>query len=244
MKLTENNPVVNEQLKHLKEAKSLPKKKRLRYYFDFFKMPALYTLLGLVAVFFLVKTIFFSPETIFNGSLLNAMELQTTDEEFLEPFCTFASLDSKKSKFLFTSTDYYAPNDANVTSRLLANIAAGESDFFVCNETDLLSLADDGYFEDVTLLLPEPLLSSLREDFFYYDYTQNAIEDDDEYGNIPIAIRITNSPILAASGSYAYEGAGDIYFCFAVNSDRVSNSLLFLQWLLGMEQPISSPTED
>jgi len=230
MKKSDLDPIASEQRRHLKEASNLPWSKRFLYYLDYFKVPAIISVACILFFAILIKTIFFAPPTILAGDFINAPnESVYTDDELKTAFLNYASDTAEDGVIYFCSTTQYDPDNYIAASRMLANLSAGESDFIICNEDDFRTMADNGFLMVLSKILPAGMLSQTGR-LIYHDFTANDKSDDDNLGNVALGYDVTDSPILAACGSF--EQGKTCIFCFPVNSTRTDAALTFLDWIL------------
>ncbi len=232
MKQSDKHPLAAERRRHLREASSLPLKKRISYYINYFRGWLIgIPLAAIISVVFL-KAFFFGPESVLYGYFVNAPYTMNVEEDvFLEDFISYAQIDPNKEKVYFNSTFSLENAEQAELSKLLSALTLGEIDFFICEDTAYKELAGEGLLTDLNTWLTEEELSSYgdRPVRFASSDTDTSAEPSLCEGKL-VAIDVTDSIRLQQSG--AYEGEEHIYYCFAVNAPHKDMSLLFLDWLL------------
>lgn len=223
----EKHPLRAEKRKQFKKAASLPLGKRLLYYFDYFKFYIIGIPVAGFLIFLLVKALFFAPNTALYGYFVNApVAMETEDDVFLQDFFTYAGIDETKENIYFSSDFSLAGADSATMSKFVSNLSLGEIDFFICDRKTLDELAKEDILINLAYYFDEATLQAHKARLFSYQEATGT--ESEEFA--PIAVNITDSPILKESGAFA--GAGEVYFCVAGNSRRKENTTLFLEWLL------------
>lgn len=222
-----NNPVRKEKLENLKRAKELPFKKRVLYYFDFFKFYILGFLLALVLIYIVLTQMVFAPDVILNGYIVNRTEITSIpDEEFLKSFPDYNLINPKKEKMYFTSDMFFDENNPDSAVKLIATMSSGEADYVLCNKETMERLAQMGLLSDINHY---PELSDYSDRFVYYDHTKNDTDEDDSLGICAYGIEISDSVVL--NNFHAFHENEKVYICFG-KKEYLSDTLLhFIKWI-------------
>lgn len=225
-----NNPVADERKKNLEKAKELPFKKRMLYYFDFFKIPASILLFFFIFVFFLIKDVILAKDTAITVTVVNQAVTPNTDvSEFIEPFIGYAGIDTKKETVLFTPDFYIDDTNPETIMKLVASVSAKDCDIIICNKEDFDLLASMSLLYDLSFYDN----SFLKDKYDFvteeYDHTKNDTADDDELGTVTYGIDISDSAVIKSSFINSDE---QIILCIGNGSERTERTEAFISWLL------------
>lgn len=225
-----NNPVADERKKNLEKAKELPFKKRMLYYFDFFKIPASILLFFFIIVFFLIKDVILAKDTAITVTVVNQAVAPNTDvSEFIEPFIGYAGIDTKKEIVLFTPDFYIDDTNPETIMKLVASVSAKDCDIIICNKEDFDLLASMSLLYDLSFYDN----SFLKDKYDFvtekYDHTKNDTADDDELGTVTYGIDISDSAVIKSSFINSDE---QIILCIGNGSERTERTEAFISWLL------------
>lgn len=224
------NPIADERKKNLKKAKELPFKKRMLYYFDFFKIPASILLLLAIVLFFLIKDVILAKDTALTVTLINQPDAVTMDvSEFTEPFIGYAGIDAQKETVLLTPDFLIDDTNPEIIMKLVASVSAKDCDIIICNENDFERLASMSLLYD----LSNYDNSSLTDRYSFlakeYDHTKNDTADDDELGTVIYGIDISDSAVIKSS---YFNHDEPIILCIGNGSERIERTEAFIFWLL------------
>ncbi len=225
--MAEGNSVMDEiRAQHQKMKGKTPKEKFL-YFWDYYRIPTIVAIVIAALVGNLIYTIVTAKDTAFAVVLINGYT-DTDTEAYMSGFETFAQIDTKEystnMEANFTidpqSSDQYAM--ANL-QKLMALVAAKELDVIIADEDTLLNYAQAGYFYDLNDVLSQETLAKYEGSFLYYDLPE------DTKGEVPVAVRVTEVPLLAQTQAYAhYE---DAWLGVVVNSENLEYLEDFLRYL-------------
>ena len=223
-----NNPIRKEKMENLKKASSLPFKKRLVFYWDFFKFYLLALAVVAVIAFILIKQIFFAPEVILNGYIINRSDKPVcSDEEFISSFPLYSKIDTKKQKIYFSSDMLLSDANYESSAKLIAAAATGETDFIICNENTFNTLSQMSLLESID---NNPELKNKYESrFITYDHTKNDTDEDDSLGVKTYGIDVSDSDVLNSFN--AFRDDDKVYLCIGTNSETDDTVLSFINWI-------------
>ena len=223
-----DNPIRKEKMENLKKASSLPFKKRLVFYWDFFKFYLLALIVIGVIAFIFIKQIFFAPEIILNGYIVNRSgKPSCSDEEFISSFPLYSDIDNKKQKIYFSSDMLLSDTDYESSTKLIAQTATGEIDFMICNENTFNTLSQMSLLENIDG--NEDLKSRYESRFVSYDHTKNDTDEDDFLGVKTYGIDVSDSAVLSSFN--AFKDDDKVYLCIGTNSETDDTVLSFINWI-------------
>ena len=218
--MAEGNSVSDEIKAQRKKLAGKTPKEKLLYFWEYDRIPALVTILGIAVAGNLIYTIATAKDSVLSALFINGYSEMDT-EAFMNGFNEYAGIDTKEYttslEMNFTiqeeAMDQYTM--ANV-QKLMALVAAKEIDVIMADTKTFTNYADPGYFSNLNEVLPKELV-------FYYDVP------DDEQGEIPIGIQLADAPGVVRTQAYAV--TNDALFGIVVNSEHVDNAVKFLEYL-------------
>lgn len=148
--------------------------------------------------------------------------------EIMADFQKTISIDEKKEETLL-DTSFYISSDASSyydqqnIEKLLVMCSAGSIDVCVVDEGYFMNMAEGGYFLDLSTVLSEEQMELYKDRIVWYDCPDNLAE-----GEEAIAIEVTDSPKLVSTESFPNTKC---YYGIIVNSERIENSLAFLDYI-------------
>lgn len=151
-----------------------PKGERFSYFWDYYKWPAIIAVVLVITLIQTTITIVNRKETVFTGYILNSTAT-TKDEEFLQGFFDYASLDSSKAEAAIYSDLYLHPGksqkNAEVFQRIMAGIAINDADFVVGLEEPFRMCAynTSRIFVDLRKFLDAETLEKFSHRLYYID---------------------------------------------------------------------------
>ena len=222
------NSVMDEIREQHKKMKDKSLKEKFLYFWEYYRVA---TLVTLVIVFFvgnLIYTIATAKDSVLYAVLVNGYTDMDT-EAYMEGFNEYAQINTKKYSTLlepnFTlsqdSTDGYAI--ANI-QKFAAQVAAKELDVMVADPDTFEQYVGNGYLGDLEEFISEETLSSFSGRLLYAD-----IPDDGTSEEVPVGIEISGCAFLEESGAYA--GQDEVYFGVLINSENGDNAEKFLQYI-------------
>lgn len=225
--MAEGNSVSDEiKAQHKKLAGKTPKEKLL-YFWEYYRVPTLVTILVIAFAGNLIYTIATARDSVLSALFINGYsEIDT--EAFMAGFDEYAQIDTKEYttslEMNFTiqeeAADQYTM--ANV-QKLMALVAAKELDVIMADSKTFANYADPGYFCNLNEVLPRELIDKYQDRFFYYDVP------DDEQGEIPVGIQLADAPKVVQTQAYAV--TNDAIFGIVINSEHPDNAVQFLEYL-------------
>lgn len=226
-----NNPIGDERKKNFEKAKELPFKKRMLYYFDYFKIPASIFLLIGITGFFFVKDVLLAKDTALTVTFINPTGTPTVNSiEFIEPFLGYSGIDSQKEIVSFTPDFYIDDNNPDTIMKLVAVVSAKDCDVIICNSDNFELLASMSLLSDLSTYDNSFFADNYNFLLKNYDHTKNDTAEDDELGTVTYGIDITDSAVIKSSSYFASDET--IILCVGNGSERIERTEAFVSWLL------------
>lgn len=159
--------------------KSAPLKKKLAYFWTYYKLPTIIAVVAVALIISFVIVVNSSKETLLNGILLNCKsEGEYTKEDLMDEFFEDQGIDSDKCELELImdlaykasgeDEDYSVKNDtANQT--ILVYSEAGTLDFITGSYDVLMDIAYKGEFADLSEILTEEEYAAYEPYFLYLD---------------------------------------------------------------------------
>lgn len=226
--MAEGNSVMDEIRAQHQKMKGKTPKEKFQYFWEYYRIPTIVTIVVAALVGNLIYTMVTAKDTAFAVVLINGYtDMDTT--AYMSGFEEFAQIDTKEystnMEANFTidpqSSDQYAM--ANL-QKLMALVAAKELDVIIADEDTLLNYAQAGYFHNLNEALPQETLDKYKDDFLYCNLPEDTIE-----GKVPVAIRVTDTPLLTETQAYA--AYPDAWLGAIINSEHPEYLDTFLQYL-------------
>lgn len=237
--------------------KQAPLKKRLEYFWDYYKW---YVIVPALILIFLGNTIYqkvTAPDVLMNGICLNTYNLSAEEAagKVSEDFAKEMDIDLKDYAVDLNTSLTYIPNDTSGTTNyesaqaLMAWIAAGSVDFLAAEHETMEEFCYKGYFEDLRDVLTEEQFAKLEPYILYMDRDveisrQLALDENKDISEIvlpdcknpeamgdPIPVMIDVSECETFSSIYATAEKG-LAIGLAVNGPHLEMTLEFLDYLL------------
>lgn len=226
--MAEGSSVSDEIREQRKKWKSLPFRKKLQYFWDYYKWQTLLVVFVLFAVGSFLYTLATEKEPALYVDFVNGNSMADT-ETMEEAFLRYAGLDPDQYSALLNPgiiIDLAGENPYSMAGyqKIMAEAGSDTLDVMLGQKAAILHYAKSGYFQDLSGLLPEEYLEAHEADLLLYD-----VEDDDR-GEYPVAVRLHSNPLLTENEIY-YEGDEDVYFSILVTSSRTDTAVTFFHFL-------------
>ncbi len=226
-----NSPIENERKNNLKKASDMPFKKRMAYYFDYFKIPLMAVIFLSILAFFFVKDVLLAKETALSVRIINAdFNSSVSDSEFIEPFLGYASIDNKKETVFFSSDNHIDFGNSETVMKLVAEVSAKECDVLICSEETLNLLSSMAILYDLSLYDDAYFVNKYQNRTISLDTIKNDTSDDGESDNAIYGIDITDSAAIKTSMYFPRDEK--VYLCIGNGSHRSERTEAFVSWLL------------
>lgn len=236
--------------------KDMTGKEKLRYIWDYYKIPIIAVVVVLIASVVLIRDIREnSKPTYISVAMINTNfavdPTNTLEDDFVR--CAGIDLDANNIYFGY---DYSFPDDYFDTTvmayqqRLVSQYSAGELDIVIGPVKPMVTSADCGGYSDLTQMLPEALIEDLKErgyEFFTYTgrrYTEEEkqymepddIEEIENFEPYIAGIYLDNCSYLNNQGEYgAYDLATDEdkrpILTIPANTQRLDHAIEFIKFI-------------
>ncbi|WP_167955381.1 hypothetical protein [Anaerosporobacter faecicola] len=183
-------------------------KEKVQYFNMYYLKKVIFGVIALVFVSYLLfETLSPKPDELLNIAVVNDYFDQTKVKEFLKDLDTHFDVDPDKEVINFDYSYYIAENDVSENSvssiqKLSTYIAAKQIDVIIADETNFKQLAANGYFYNLSDLLPADQFSKLTESFCMGTISENNLPKGElSAGECPYGIYLTDSSVYKNSGS-------------------------------------------
>ena len=210
-----------------KKLKDQPLSKKLEYFWFYYKIHTIIIVLSACMFGSILHSVLTRKETILSIAYVNAFP-NVEDEVFIEDFENYLGLNLKKQQVIL-DTSYYiddsstSPYAATYSQKFSANAMAGKLDVVVADSEHFDFYGNQGFFQDLTLILTPEILETYSNDLYYADHPY-----DNSEKKVPVGIKIDSTPKILETASYPNT---DAYFGFVAGSQHTETALSYLQYL-------------
>lgn len=206
---------------------NLPFRKKLEYYWDYYKYH--FFIILILALFFgnFLNGILTKKETVLSIAYINAFP-NVEDEIFIEDFEIYLNLNQEKQEVLLDS-GYYI-DDQSVSyyattyhQKFSTRCMSGLLDVVVADETNFMNYGKQGFFTDLRQVFTAEQLEHYSEHLLYLDSSEA-----DATSPIPIGIKVSHFPKMTATASYPGSTA---YFGIISGSSHIENARNYFYFL-------------
>ena len=190
-------------------------------------MPALIVLLVVIFGSDLIYNIVTKKAIAMEAAFVNMVTAEDFDsEQEAAGFVTWAGIDSKEYEAVFDTgiyIDYDGGDEYTAVNiqKVMAMISARALDVILADDSYLEQTADEGYYADLSEVLPEELLAQFEaEDKVLY----RDIPEDGK-GEIPIAVDVRDS-------SFFLSHEVPSWFTVVINAEHPETAVKFLEYML------------
>lgn len=223
------NSVADEIREQRGKLKGKTLKEKWLYFWEYYRVPALITVLVIVFAGSIIYSIATQKDIVFYGMFINGF---TTEDQavIMEEFTQYAGIDTNEFAATLDPNFVIEENPSDQYSmanlqKIMAMVASQEVDGATADEATFTSYAANGYFADLTEVLPADLLSQYEDKLFYCDLT------DDEKGEVPVGIYMTGAAKLEELG--AYGDLDQVIYGIFTNTKRADMAVKFFEFLEG-----------
>jgi len=202
-------------------------KDKLKYYWYYYKNKVVVTLILAIFIICLITSLFESSKdkSIF-VILINSNLKDSSDTSLINNFVLSHNINQKAHPAVLDVSlqiqkDLSDSFSKNNEEKLWFYLQEDYADVVMGNDWLLNTYADMKPFLDLSDSLPTDLYALYHDNLYYHEY--------EEYGNIPIAINISNCTKLKSSG--IYNDSDTLFFAIPVTSKRIDTAIDFLKYL-------------
>lgn len=221
------NSVSDEIREQRQKLKGKSPKEKLAYFWEYYKVPALIVLLVVIFGSDLIYNIVTKKAIVMEAAFVNMVTAEDFDsEQEAAGFVTWAGIDSKEYEAVFDTgiyIDYDGGDEYTAVNiqKVMAMISARALDVILADDSYLEQTADEGYYADLSEVLPEELLAQFEaEDKVLY----RDIPEDGK-GEIPIAVDVRDS-------SFFLSHEVPSWFTVVINAEHPETAVKFLEYML------------
>ena len=219
---------VNDEIKEQRQKlKGKSPKEKFAYFWEYYKIHTLITLLVLIFGGNFIYTIATRQNIVMEAAFVNMVLAEEFDsEQEAADFVSWAGIDSKECEAVLDTgiyIDYDGGDEYTAVNiqKVMAMVSARALDVILTDDSYLEQTADQGYFADLTEVLPEEMIASFEEQgkLLYWD-----IPEDDKR-EVPIAVDVRDSSFFLSHEVPAW-------FCIVSNAEHPDNGVKFLEYML------------
>ena len=221
------NSVSDEIREQRQKLKGKSPKEKLAYFWEYYKVPALIVLLVVIFGSDLIYNIVTKKAIAMEAAFVNMVTVEDFDsEQEAAGFVTWAGIDPKEYEAVFDTgiyIDYDGGDEYTAVNiqKVMAMISARALDVILADDSYLEQTADEGYYADLSEVLPEELLAQFEaEDKVLY----RDIPEDGK-GEIPIAVDVRDS-------SFFLSHEVPSWFTVIINAEHPETAVKFLEYML------------
>ena len=221
------NSVSDEIREQRQKLKGKSPKEKLAYFWEYYKVPALIVLLVVIFGSDLIYNIVTKKAIAMEAAFVNMVTAEDFDsEQEAAGFVTWAGIDPKEYEAVFDTgiyIDYDGGDEYTAVNiqKVMAMISARALDVILADDSYLEQTADEGYYADLSEVLPEELLAQFEaEDKVLY----RDIPEDGK-GEIPIAVDVRDS-------SFFLSHEVPSWFNVVINAEHPETAVKFLEYML------------
>lgn len=220
-----NNSIHDEIREQNAKLKNASFKEKLAYFKEYYLKTTIIIVIAAIAGMHIIYSMVTAPkDTAFSAYFFNNSGY-VTDNSLIDNFASHMDIDSKKHSVFIDSTIYLNPTSTDFNSvasvqKTAAAISTNDLDIIAGDTTVIDFFAKDGYFYDVTELLPEETCAKFADNFYY------AKNDEDKL--IPVGIYVKDAPMLK---KYNYYTDQEPVLCFVINSNSIDNAIEFFNYI-------------
>lgn len=204
-----------------------PLRKKIQYFFMYYKIPFFLTIAVILAVFSIVHTLRKDPDYSFCAIFVNAEYADGNDEAMEEEFVEYSGIDTSQSEVhVYSAISFGLDDDSSLSS---ANLEIFESYIF-SNSMDACVLSEDLFetyaglnaFQDLSEVLTQEEMERYGDYLVYVD-------------EVPYGVDIAGFAVVEEYGLYAEDG--EAVYSVLYNAPNEDYGGIFLDYLFeGVEQ--------
>lgn len=207
--------------------KNQPLSKRLDYFWEYYKIHTILVVLTALVLGSVFHAMLTHKQTVLSAAYINAFP-NVADDVFMEDFSRFLGINEKKQETILDSTYYIneesaSPYAATYEQKFSAYAMSGKLDVVVSDEAYFERYSNQGFFQDLSLILSPEELSAYSDRLYYCD-----LPNDDRIEPVPVGVEVTGAAKILSTASYPNTAA---YFGIVTGSKFVENGVTFLHYL-------------
>lgn len=168
-------PVMDEFKEEREALKQQPLKKKLEYFWSYYKWHTIGTIVGVILLFVLVRDMANQKENAFYGILVNTYPRYEDLTVLEDEVSSVLEIDTEKYQVSFDYNYYmsevFDTNSYQTTQMLMVHTAAGDVDVMVMDTYNFNKYGYNSYYGDLRFYLSEEQLKALEGRIFYVDAT-------------------------------------------------------------------------
>lgn len=189
-------PVIDEIREQRELVKNKDFKYKLKYFKDYYAVPTLAAIIGLIVLGSIIYTFVSAKDTRFEALMINASGAPDA-----AAFGQILELNEKKEEVVFDYNYYLNPDPENVdnvtytnSQKIMAVIASKSADVMIAPESIITRYLNGSVFLDLREVFSEQELAEMGDAVIWYAITDP--ETGEKYDPLPLVIDITKAPGL------------------------------------------------
>lgn len=242
---------MDEFRKEREAIKSAPLKKKLSYFWDYYKWHTLFTIAAVAILSGYIYHVATAKSSVLNGVLLNSFTENDVVTSMVDDFAKSQNIDLSKYDIVLNTSLSYGSSFTSIESRqvIIAQTSAGMIDFFTGDLSSMQDLAYAFSLTDLREILTEDQLKTYEPYFLYIDQSVlDAIEAASDNPEEPVDISYPDchdpqsmeDPIPILIDMNKCEPLNDAYkdlsyelaFGISASVTNVEETLAFLDYLM------------
>lgn len=243
--------VMDEFKEERENLKNQPLKKKLSYFWTYYKWYVLGGLLAIIAIAATVRGFLTRTEDALYGIVVNGYA-SDNEEAFFNSFADYAGIDTDEYSVSLNSTlrmyDRIDESTLSASQFIMVYTSAGDLDIAVMDNAPFTKYAYSGIYLDLSTLLDSKLYASLSDRMYYMDnavYRQieeleangqssadvvlpDPFKPEDMQEPVPVGIDLTGCSRFM--DTYYYE-SGTAYLGIVGNSRHMDTAVKFIEYL-------------
>lgn len=180
-------PVMDEFKEEREALKAQPFKKKLEYFWSYYKWHTIGSIVGVILLFVLVRDIADNKENAFFGILVNTYPRYEDTAAFDSAIEELLEIDTDKYQVTFDYNFYMSEvfdnNSYQTTQMIMVHTAAGDVDVMAMDTYNFNKYGYNSYYADLRLYLSEEQLAALNDRIFYVDAALVAEIEEESINN-------------------------------------------------------------
>ncbi|MCR5302457.1 MAG: hypothetical protein K6E49_08470 [Lachnospiraceae bacterium] len=223
-------------------------KEKAGYIWDYYKFWIIGGIIAIIAVSVFIRDWRENSKPVYlYVEMLNTYFASDPSNTVYDDFVREENIDTDRERLTigvetYLATDRYDTTMLAYQQRLVANYAAGELDVVIGPVDVMEGPANSGGYADLEKLLPQDLISELKDrdyEFYYFDPSKDELEDYEDEDMTPYfaGVYLDNCSYLnnmGADGAYPVPESEDqrVIFTISGSSTRVDHAIQFLRFLI------------
>ena len=225
--MKDTNSLHDEVRLQYKKLATEPFSKKIEYFWYYHKVQIMITVLAAFMFSSILHSVITHKETVLSIALVNAFP-NIEDELLMDDLEDYLELNDKKQQVLIDSTYYIdedssSPYASTYSQKFSTNAMAGNLDVVLADITNFDYYGTQGFFEDLSLILPKEVIEKYQDNFYYVDHPNDETDE-----KVPIGIKINKASKICQSSCYPN---ADAYYGIVSGTEHVDYAVSYLTYI-------------